>query len=103
MKRFISILLAALMLVSSTVFAENKYEYSDWSAEHIKNAQSLGILGDLDLVWKADITREQFCVIVYNMLTKIPKRQLAVCENNPFEDTNKKEVNDLYASGIIYG
>ncbi|MBE6571569.1 MAG: hypothetical protein E7656_04930 [Ruminococcaceae bacterium] len=103
MKRIISILLAALMLVSSTVFAENKNEYSDWSAEHIKKAQSLGILGDLDLVWKADITREQFCVIVYNMLTKIPKRQLAVCENNPFEDTNKKEVNDLYASGIING
>lgn len=77
---------------------------SAWAADYILECIELGFLDVSDnLSFQAPITREKFCEIVYNMLTKTTNKSWSIPTAVPFKDTNNTKVATLYYEDIIKG
>ncbi len=122
MKKVLSIILSAVMLVSITaiVFAyetdkDEKSDISakpiscsDWATSEIEKAANMGILD-----WKKDddftdpITREEFCELVYsyltNVLSNVLNEEIKPDEYKRVVDTENYAVQCLVGAGIVEG
>ncbi len=122
MKKILSIILSAVMLVSITaiVFAygadkdaepktsATSVPASDWAVSEIEKAADMGILD-----WKKDddftnpITREEFCELVYsyitNVLSRVLDEEIKPDEYKRVVDTENYAVQCLVGAGIIEG
>ncbi len=77
---------------------------SEWATDYILECQELGFLEDVtDLSYKEPITREKFCEIVYNMISKATDKKWSVPTAIPFVDTYNSKVATLYYEDIIKG
>lgn len=105
-KTFISILLASLICLC-TVNADEIVGHGDlaapsgWALEEIGDAESIGMLYGFKQPWTNAITREQFCILSYNMLefAVLPEWET----NAEFTDTQNEKVTGLYHYGVING
>jgi len=116
MKKRISIILAAVMLISITVVAfalgtttptpKEDNPVSEWAQESIIKAGENNILeSDRNYVYGNPITREEFCELIYNLIHNTSSKGLMVDYALDFDitDTNNAKVLELYARGIING
>lgn len=77
---------------------------SEWATEYILECQELGFLeGVADISYKEPITREKFCEIVYNMISKATDKKWSIPTAIPFVDTYNAKVVTLYYEDIIKG
>lgn len=99
MKKIVCLLIVSLMLCT-TVFASPA---SDWAVEYVNRASETGIVdAEGSYNYKTPINREDFCTLAFKTLYKcgITKPETL---KNPFDDTENKEVIDLYSLGVING
>lgn len=77
---------------------------SEWATDYILECMELGFLeGISELNYKEPITREKFCEIVYNMISKSTDKQWSAPTAIPFNDTYNPKVASLYYADIIKG
>lgn len=77
---------------------------SDWSSDYIVQARDIGLLeGIRDISYKENITRENFCEMVYNLVDMTTDIKWKKVSPNPFQDTDNEKVIALSLEGIIYG
>lgn len=112
MKKIIS-LIAAASLISGTfisAYAAEKNDkpildsLSEWAKSDIADAENLGILDDVSLEWTGNITRENFCSLVYNMLDKAMNINWKKADKSVFDDAAAdSRITALNLEGIING
>ena len=100
LKKAITIILALAMMSVTSVFASNETEESNNATQieqndevtafesDISRAVSLGIIDNKNYNFNDDITREQFCNFVYNLVNPIKELPIFKYERAPFDDTN---------------
>ncbi len=77
---------------------------SEWAYEYVAEAIKTGLLDDMsNILYKESVTREFFCEIIFNLLSKSTEKALPVSSTNPFYDINNSKVTALYYEGIING
>ena len=78
---------------------------SDWSCDYIAEAKDMGFLEGLKgISYREAVTREMFCEIIYNMLTKNDSEAIPVeVRKTPFVDADNEKITALYHSEIIKG
>ena len=70
----------------------------------ISRAVSLGIIDNKNYNFNDDITREQFCNFVYNLVNPIKELPIFKYERAPFDDTNGNDkITVLYSAKIVSG
>lgn len=76
---------------------------SEWAADYIAQAEKLNITDPGAIYdYDADISREQFCELIYNYIESIGKLDLTN-KSNYFADTNNEKIAVLNNMGIIFG
>ena len=116
MKKRISIILAAVMLISITVVAfalgtttptpKEDNPVSEWAQESIIKAGENNILeSSRNYVYGNPITREEFCELIYNLIHNTSSKGIEIdyALNIYITDTDNAKVLELYARGIING
>ncbi len=76
---------------------------STWAGGYVTKAKKIGILNGIKLPFAKKITREEFCILAYNMLDKTGKIKWQKVSPNPFTDTKSEKVMSLYLADIIEG
>lgn len=96
LKKAITIILALAMMSGTSVFASNETEESNNATQieqssevtafesDISRAVSLGIINNENYNFNDDITREQFCNFVYNLVNPIKELPIFKYERAPF-------------------
>lgn len=77
---------------------------SEWAVESVEKARKIGITnygGNYN--YPGNITREEFCELIYNYYTLISDGPTAVYVKNPFKDTDNEHITILNALDIIKG
>ena len=116
LKKAITIILALTMMSGTSVFASNETEESNNATQieqssevtafesNISRAVSLGIINNENYTFNDDITREQFCNFVYNLVNPIKELPIFKYERAPFDDTNGNDkITVLYSAKIVSG
>ena len=116
LKKAITIILALAMMSGTSVFASNEREESNNATQieqnsevtafesDISRAVSLGIINNENYNFNDDITREQFCNFVYNLVNPIKELPIFKYERAPFDDTNGNDkITVLYSAKIVSG
>ena len=116
MKKRISIILAAVMLVSITVVAfalgtttptpKENNPVSEWAQESVVKAGENHILeSGRNYVYGNPITREEFCELIYNLIHNTSSKGIEIdyALNIDITDTDNAKVLELYAREIING
>lgn len=116
LKKAITIILALAMMSVTSVFASNETEESNNATQieqnsevtafesDISRAVSLGIIDNKNYNFNDDITREQFCNFVYNLVNPIKELPIFKYERAPFDDTNGNDkITVLYSAKIVSG
>lgn len=116
LKKAITIILALAMMSVTSVFASNETEESNNATQieqndevtafesDISRAVSLGIIDNKNYNFNDDITREQFCNFVYNLVNPIKELPIFKYERAPFDDTNGNDkITVLYSAKIVPG
>ena len=109
MKKILSIGLSFILLLFAAVPALAANELSEWAKAEVESAESTGIVTGLDIQsYQSPITREQFCVLVFNMIQAASDMSSLVepiepIAESPFTDVDNGCVNALFAKGIING
>ena len=116
LKKAITIILALTMMSGTSVFASNETEESNNATQieqsgevtafesNISRAVSLGIINNENYNFNDDITREQFCNFVYNLVNPIKELPIFKYERAPFDDTNGNDkITVLYSAKIVSG
>ena len=116
LKKAITIILALAMMSGTSVFASNETEESNNATQieqssevtafesDISRAVSLGIINNENYNFNDDITREQFCNFVYNLVNPIKELPIFKYERAPFDDTNGNDkITVLYSAKIVSG
>ena len=116
LKKAITIILALAMMSVTSVFASNETEESNNATQieqndevtafesDISRAVSLGIIDNKNYNFNDDITREQFCNFVYNLVNPIKELPIFKYERAPFDDTNGNDkITVLYSAKIVLG
>lgn len=116
LKKAITIILALAMMSVTSVFASNETEESNNATQieqssevtafesNISRAVSLGIINNENYNFNDDITREQFCNFVYNLVNPIKELPIFKYERAPFDDTNGNDkITVLYSAKIVSG
>ena len=77
---------------------------SDWAKNYIEKAIDIGLLKGVTVpVYKENITREQFCELIYDFIM-ITQNGISTPEwKNSFVDTDNEKVVVLNAAEVIYG
>lgn len=108
MKKLISIIILTIVVACTTLTAcGEKVGHGDlaapsqWAMEDISVAENMGMLDGFKVPWTNAITRDEFCVLAYNMLNfdLIPDWEYG----KPFSDSQNDKVAGLYNLGIING
>ncbi|MBO5408148.1 MAG: DUF4375 domain-containing protein [Clostridia bacterium] len=120
MKKMFAVLIILVCFSSSfVVYADTNGEYncSDWAKESIDRAFNTYLLdGEKEYEFKTNISRLDFCELIFNLVIQTPYFQ-TWCEENPegngeefpsfieksFVDTEAEEVLFLHHIGIING
>ena len=113
LKKAITIILALAMMSGTSVFAteesnnatqiEQNSEVTAFESD-ISRAVSLGIIDNKNYNFNDDITREQFCNFVYNLVNPIKELPIFKYERAPFDDTNGNDkITVLYSAKIVSG
>ncbi len=77
---------------------------SEWAKAEIDSATDAGILtGDENYVFSENITREQFCELIYNYYELMPKKCAMLFDGAKFLDTDNEHIEELRRIGIIKG
>lgn len=76
---------------------------SAWAKEDVDSAFSAGIAENLSSAWREDISRLDFCTLVYNALDKSKGMMQKKLSENPFDDVESDKVNALKFAGIVNG
>ena len=77
---------------------------SAWAEPEIAAADGAGILPDyLKISWKTPISREDFCVLVMQALHQKGIVADEASISDPFTDTQREDVVEAYALGIVNG
>lgn len=108
MKRRIVLLLMLSMIFNQSivVFGNNDMVCSKWAAGEISTAIGYELVPeDLQCSYTESITREEFCVLIINMLNKVSDKITVGTVNNSitYSDTAKDEVISASALGIVSG
>ena len=116
LKKAITIILALAMMSVTSVFASNETEESNNATQieqndevtafesDISRAVSLGIIDNKNYNFNDDITREQFCNFVYNLVNPIKELPIFKYERAPFDDTNGNDkITELNSAKIVSG
>ena len=116
LKKAITIILALAMMSGTSVFASNETGESNNATQieqngevtafesDISRAVSLGIINNENYNFNDDITREQFCNFVYNLVNPIKELPIFKYERAPFDDTNGNDkITVLYSAKIVSG
>ena len=75
---------------------------SEWASKDIDLAYAVGIADtNKDYIYKNDITREEFCELIYNLINVLGTDIEDASED--FADTDNKSVAALFTMGIING
>ena len=99
-RRLISLMLILILLISAlpTGVFTLAAEPSGWAVPEMNEANMMGILTpSAARDFRRQLTREEFCEIVVEMVELSLGRQLSVPVNNPFIDTNSIYVLKAYA------
>lgn len=97
--------------------ADKVYDCSTWAADSIITADAIGLIDATETYsYKAPITRESFCELIYNLIsttdyfedwylkeTKGGTQPLAPFAKRPFDDCDNNAVYDLYNHNIVAG
>lgn len=77
---------------------------SDWAKEYVEKAIDIGLLKGLSVpTYKENITREEFCELIYDFIM-LTQNGISTPEyENPFTDTDNEKIIVLNAAEIIYG
>ena len=107
-KNFFAVIIAIFtVLLSYTVYAENTEEQRDypdsWATEYVAKADRFDITEGTDYPFKENITREQFCILAYNMLDKYTDIEWQTHRAPIFTDNDNGKVKALYLEGMIEG
>ena len=105
MKKILSFIIAAVMLICASTAVLAGYTASDWALDELDAAYHIGLippsLENADL--RQNITRAEFAAVAvktYEALTGIDPDPVAV---NPFTDCNDEYVLKAYAIGAVNG
>lgn len=110
-KKILSCALAAMMLCSTGVFAENTNTEQKVTAELAEQANNqdvieaykIGVIDSVDQNWDQEINREEFCDEVYNMLNGVKEFAQVHAAYVPFQDVASYTIHGLYFAGIVSG
>lgn len=95
------ILLHTFGAISFRVNAAN--EPSDWAVTEINRAIEEGIVTDrVTKNYQKEITREEFCELAVQLYRKTAGKTITAADN-PFTDTDNKEILKAYSLGIVSG
>ena len=95
-------LLLPLLLPALPILAAS--EPSDWAASEIDDANTTGLLtASAAREFYDDLTRDEFCEIVVNMVELVLGKTLPIPPHNPFYDCNSVYVLQAWQYGIIKG
>ncbi len=76
---------------------------SEWAAKDIDFARAVGIIdANKDYLYKENITREEFCELIYNLVTLV-KWEITAPVTDSFTDTKNDKILMLNGLGIING
>lgn len=76
---------------------------SEWAAKEIDYARAVGITdANKDYLYKENITREEFCELIYNLVTSV-KWEITAPITDSFTDTKNDKILMLNGLGIING
>lgn len=121
MKKIFFIVLSVTLLIISATFVvfskdiinqnelkpilpKTSDEASEWAKSEIDSAKYAGILtGDENYIFSDNITREQFCELIYNYYKLMPKEIAASYDGAKFVDTDNQHIEELRKIGIIKG
>lgn len=77
---------------------------SEWAAKDIDYALAVGITENgKDYLYKENITREEFCELIYNLIVLTSDEITAPIPCDSFTDTQNDKILMLYGLGIING
>ena len=86
---------------SNSIF--NDSTASKWAIDELTQAYNYGLTyPDIMGKFQQPITREEFCVIVVKLYTKLTNRTVTA-SGTPFSDTNNPEIIKAYQLGIVNG
>lgn len=112
MKKTLSIILAILILFSTSIFVFAQEEGSSaslpaeskWASEYVKKAQNVGITEKGKYYrYLHSITREEFCELIYNYYNIVRNEEISENIENKFTDTDNIHIAFLNKLGIIEG
>lgn len=101
------LLVFVLMMLTATITASSEEGHGDmgapskWAIEDISYAENRNMLDGIKPSWKQAITREQFCILSFNMLDCSTVRQWDYTRF--FTDTDNEKISALHNDGIISG
>ncbi len=93
-----------LETVVEAAYALIANDCSNWASDYIAQAKDIGLLQDMEAIsYKENISRENFCEMVYNLIDITTDIQWKKVSPNPFEDTDNEKVIALRLERIIFG
>ncbi|MCD7778180.1 MAG: S-layer homology domain-containing protein, partial [Clostridiales bacterium] len=102
MRFIIAVLSIIFAFQSVNIWADDSY--SSWAKDEIKTAIGLKLIPeDLQNNYTNAITREEFCVLVVNMLEKVNENITASGSAIYFDDTHNESVTSAAALEIVAG
>ena len=75
---------------------------SEWAAKDIDFAYAVGITEDKDYLYQENITREEFCELIYNLIV-LTNEEITAPITDSFTDTKNDKILMLNGLGIING
>lgn len=120
MKKILTAVLSLAIIASNAtmIFAddinnavsETTNEASLWAKNGILAAKNIGLVKDNEsFLYKDPINRENFCELIYNYYTLLPKdsaspdTEIKFYENSKFTDTDNPHIEELRKLGIVDG
>jgi hypothetical protein len=100
---FSSNFLGALHVLAASKPIFNDSTASKWAIAELTQAYNYGLTyPDIMGKFQQPITREEFCVIVVKLYTKLTNKTVTA-SGSPFSDTNNPEIIKAYQLGIVNG
>ena len=75
---------------------------SEWASKDVDFARAVGITDDRDYLYKENITREEFCELIYNLIV-LTSDEITAPVTDSFTDTKNDKILMLNGLGIING
>lgn len=111
-KRFLALFLTFIFIGTGQAFALYYDAPDGWAGEFVSGARTHGLLPEeLDSNYRADITREEFCLLAVTFIEKFYEENMETIavqkgismDKSPFIDVNNKNIDYCYRLGIVSG